>query len=683
MEEVRNEEPDFELQDSKKRLKYIMLAPCVMMIFVLLATAYLQLIRGGFMLEKAEGQMAVKAKVISPRGTIVDTNGQCLAVSSIVKSLYVNPSAVPDKPEYWPKGKMPKRNPAQVAADKFSPILEIPAAKLYKMFTRPNTKFFWVKRTLEPQDSERIEQIIKKERLNGFHFLRESKRYYPQNQLGAQILGFVGTDDKGLEGIERSQDKYVRGQISQAWMYYDGKGNKVGDSALNPVEAPKMNELQLTIDSRMQFILEQGLEEAMESTHAIGAAAILMDPNTGAILGMASRPTFNPNEFGKSTSSNWSNRAVTSLYEPGSVFKPIIACAGLMEGVITPNTPFDDEGTYNAGGRIVKNWNGKGMGQVTYTDVLKYSINTGMVDLGLKLGGKKMNEYARAFGFGKPTGSDVSGEASGILYNPKYMVPSDAASMSIGQGIAVTPLQMINAISAIANGGELLRPYIVKKIVAPDGTVIKENKREVVRRVISPEVASQMRTMMEQVVSGGGGTKAQIKGYEIAGKTGTAEKLSPTGGYAKGKYIASFVGFVPADKPRYAMLILIDTPQGTIYGGQISAPIFRDTLQQILVAEGVQPSNNAEITTLDSLAVNIAQKSLPKVVQKGDNRTVPNLEGLNMRQVAEVLGQGDLQLIPYGTGQVVNQKPMGGQEVTKNTVVEVWFKQKEEDNHDV
>ena len=339
------------------------------------------------------------------------------------------------------------------------------------------------------------------------------------------------------------------------------------------------------------------------------------------------------------------NRGVGIIYEPGSVFKPIMGSAGLMEKIITPDTPFHDEGSIDVGGRRIRNWDGRGLGNIKFEDIIKFSVNTGMASLGLKLGGEKETEYAKRFGFGEATGTDVPGEEVGILYNPKDMVPSDVATMGIGQGIAVTPLQMLRAICAIANGGNLVRPYVVKKVTGPDGKVIKENKSQVDRQVITPEVASQMRAMMEKVVSEGGGKSAQIKGYKIAGKTGTAEKLSPKGGYIPGVYIASFVGFVPSDNPRYAMIIMIDSPKGAYYGAQVSAPIFRDTLQQILVAQGVQPSNKADLKTMDSLAEKDGGKegTLPSLAPSGEKTVrLPNLAGWSLRETMEILQKGGL-----------------------------------------
>lgn len=322
------------------------------------------------------------------------------------------------------------------------------------------------------------------------------------------------------------------------------------------------------------------------------------------------------------------------------------------------------------------------MGLVPFQDVIKFSINTGMVQLGMQLGAQRMIDYSKKFGFGSVTGVELPGEEEGILYNPDHMYQPDIATMSIGQGIAVTPLQMLRAICAIANGGELLQPYIIDKIVMPDGRVLRQGQKKVVRWVMSEEVAAQMRGMMEQVVAAGGGKAAGIKGYRIAGKTGTAEKLAETGGYAAGKYIASFVGFVPADKPQYAMLIMLDTPQGAFYGSQISAPVFRDTLQQILVAKGIQPSSSEGLPSFEQhVQNNPAVNSIvpppvkmPQMEILADGKIkLPDFSGLDMRQTAELIQQGRLVLVPHGSGRARKQSQPPGTVVAEGTKLEIWF----------
>jgi cell division protein FtsI (penicillin-binding protein 3)/stage V sporulation protein D (sporulation-specific penicillin-binding protein) len=426
-------------------------------------------------------------------------------------------------------------------------------------------------------------------------------------------------------------------------------------------------------------VLEDAMDDAIARTRAKGAAAIIMDPYTGEILGMASRPTFDPNSFYKYSPETWNNKAVSMIYEPGSVFKPIVGCMGLTEGIITPNTVFQDNGSIRIADRVIHNWDGEGMGAVPFSEIIKFSINTGMVQLGMMLGADRLIGYAKKFGFGSPTGIDLPGEENGILYDPKMMYEPDVATMAIGQGVAVTPIQVLRAICAIANGGELLQPYIVKKIVAPDGTVLREGEKHVVRNVITPEVASQMRAMMEKVVSEGGGKPAAIKGYRIAGKTGTAEKLAEGGGYAAGQYIASFVGFVPADKPMYAMLVMLDTPQGAFYGSQVSAPIFRDTLQQILVAKGIQPASSEGLPSFEEMnavasKAESALKKLPEITLLPNGKIkLPDFKGVDMRYTAELLQQGHLRLKPYGSGIAYQQRPAPDTEVDEGTTVEVWF----------
>ena len=665
----------FTLKDSTNRIRVMAVVIMALVCAIVVRLFWIQIIRGNDLAKEAQAQIAGSNVEISPRGSILDRNGEDLAVSIVSKSLYVNPQEMDDDPAFWPKGQKPNRDPRLVAADSLAPILELSADDLYQKFCDPERGFIWIKRTLDPAVTEKVMEVLKENKINGFHFQEESKRYYTKNSLAAQVLGFVGTDDKGLEGIEAPQDELIKGKESKRYDFFDAKGNLMGESGLNEVQAPKMNTVYLTLDSKMQFILEKSLDDAIAKTHAAAAAAILMDPHTGEILGMASRPTFDPNNFGKAGPAAWINRGVSTIYEPGSVFKPIVGCAGLMEHVITPDTPFNDLGTLDVGGRIIKNWDASGLGAITFTDIIKYSVNTGMASLGLKLGGERMTDYAKKFGFGSVTGSDVPGEQEGILYNPSDMVPSDVASMAIGQGIAVTPLQMLTAICTIANGGELLKPYIVKKITAPDGTVLKEGKKQVVRRVITEEVAEQMRTMMEKVVSEGGGKTAQIKGYKIAGKTGTAEKLAEGGGYAAGLYIASFVGFVPSDNPQYAMLIMLDSPQGAFYGAQISAPVFRDTLQQILVAQGIQPADSTGLPSVESIRIQAQDAiDLPTVNQLGEGKVeLPNLAGLNMRQAAMVIEQAGLSMIPHGTGVVQRQEPAPGTILSKDDEVNLWL----------
>lgn len=650
----------------------------LVLLAVVLRLGWLQLVQAERLGKLAEQQVSADIRKHSPRGRIVDRDGEELAVSIMTGSLYADPEMMRDGAEV--RAKKGQRDVRRLSADIMAPVLNMRADELYELFSPPG-RFVWIKRTIDPKEEAKLHALIKEHSLPGLYFLDESKRYYTKKRAAAQVLGFVGTDDVGLSGIELELDSILRGAETRRSTMFDAIGKEIVDSGQNGLhDQYKLSTVYLTIDSKMQYVLEDAMDDAIRRTKAKGAAAIIMDPYTGEILGMASRPTFDPNFFGRYPAINWNNKAISTIYEPGSVFKPLVGCMGLTEGVISPDTIIQDNGSIKIADRVIHNWDGEGLGPIPFSTVIKYSVNTGMVQLGMELGAERLTRYAKKFGLGEQTGIELPGEESGILYDPKQMYKPDIATMAIGQGIAVTPLQMLRAICAIANGGELLQPYIVKKIVASNGEVIREGEKRVVRSVFTEQVAAQMREMMEKVVSEGGGKAASIKGYRIAGKTGTAEKLAEGGGYAAGQYMASFVGFVPSERPRYAMLVMLDTPQGAFYGSQVSAPIFRDTLQQILVAKGIQPESSQGLPSFEEMhAVNskasAKKQALPVVAVQADGKIkLPDFKGVDMRYTAELLEQGGLRLKPYGSGKAFQQKPVSGSVVEKGATVEVWFK---------
>ena len=668
----------FTLADSRKRLTVLSGLVLVLFLAVAIKLLYVQVIIGTDMGKRAVTQVTNKIRRHTPRGRIVDRNGEELAVSIMVHSLYVNPDEMNKSAK--PGKNQEIRDIPRIAAQKLAPVLNISEASLYEDFTLKG-QFVWIKRMLDPKDYEKVARVIKENKLPGLHFISESKRYYTKKSMAAQVLGFVGTDDSGLSGLELALDSILKGAETRQTKMVDAMGRTIADRNTDPDETKEKTmvaTVYLTIDNKMQFVIEDALDDAMRRTNAAGAAVLIMDPHTGAVLAMGSRPTFDPNNFGEYPATSWLNRAISMIYEPGSVFKPIVGTMGLSEGLITPDTPINDLGSIRIADRVISNWDGSGMGMIKFEDVIKYSVNTGMVQLGMKLGAKREIEWAKKYGFGTATGIELPSEEDGILYDPKDMYEPDIATLAIGQGIAVTPLQELRAICAIANGGELLKPYIIDRVVAPNGEVIRRGKKQVVRNVITPEVAAQMRTMMEKVVSEGGGKTARIQGYRIAGKTGTAQKIAEGGGYAPGKYIASFVGFVPADKPQYAMLVMLDTPRGAFYGSQVSAPIFRDTLQQILVAKGIQPGNSEGLPSFEAhLKPGQKEKPLaavPSLKPKGDNWVVPDFSGFDARAITRELQKGQLTLEPYGSGKAYKQRPAGGTEVEPGTKIEIWFK---------
>jgi stage V sporulation protein D (sporulation-specific penicillin-binding protein) len=400
------------------------------------------------------------------------------------------------------------------------------------------------------------------------------------------------------------------------------------------------------------------LEEAAAETQPLSVTAVVMKPKTGEILAMASRPSYNPNHFEDYPMELWKNRAVSNIYEPGSTFKSIVAAAALEEGMVGPDDWFSDPGFLIVSEKRIENWSGGSFGTVTFTDVMRQSINTCFALIGLDLGIDRLNKYVRRFGFGELTGIELPGEEVGLLMDPEErpVYDSDIATMSIGQSIAVTPLQLATAMSAIANDGVLMRPYIVKAVFNEDGSVYEETKPREVRRVISSETDQVLVGLLEQVVATGGGGKAKVKGYRIGGKTGTAQKINEDGiGYKDGAYIASFCGFAPTTDPEVTLLVIIDEPSGgDYYGGQIAAPVASKIFQQMFRYLNVEPSSDPFEK----------QAPAPASAQQDVRATVPDVIGLDAESAKQRIGEAGLRMRTEGRGLAVSQ------DIAPNTVVE-------------
>ena len=572
---------------------FLFIGLIILIALIMARYAWIQIFRGDEMLSKLEAQEQDSAVLHVPRGTIYDADMKELAISTMVDSLYIDPNHV--------------ENPTQLASD-LAPLIGISEQNILDDIAQGGG-FVWVKRQLEPDISKAVRKLMKEkpEYVACIGFIQESKRYYPNDMLAANVIGFVGTDDKGLDGIEQQFDGMIKGEEQTASIFTDALARPILDSVFmknSPVDANCKN-IQLTINAQYQFIVEKALDKAMIDHGAESVTAIVMNPQNGDILAMASRPSYDPNNFHKYDPNVWKNRAVSDIYEPGSTFKSIVAAAGFQEKIVSPTDIFVDPGRIEVSGRTIQNWSGDSFGTVTFLDVVKNSINTGFARLGLELGGERLMNYARKFGFGEPTGIELPGEESGILFNPKDMVASDVATSSIGQSIAVTPLQMVTAMSAIANDGVLLKPHIVKAIYNADGSVYQKMEREEVRRCIDSDVDKTLKSVLEQVVSTGGGSKASIEGYHIAGKTGTAQKIDMVhGGYMPGRYIASFCGFGPVEDPQFTVLVIINDPAGgQYYGGQIAAPIAHDIFVQLFRYANIKPINGNQ-SLLDDINEN-------------------------------------------------------------------------------
>ena len=623
-----------------------------------LRLTYVQGVSHNRYMEMGKNQIEEKQILYSPRGTIYDRNGNKLAFSVQLKSLYADP-------------KMMEISPKQ-AAKLFAPVLKVPEADLVKKFSK-DTHFVWLERVVDPEDCKAAEQLIDQHHLKGFGFIDESRRYYPNDEMLANVLGFVGRDDKGLDGLEMSLDKEIRGSKDKQILITDIRGVPILRSSMAPYMAPKGKSVYLTIDQNIQYFAERALDRAMGTTQAQSGLIIVMDPKTGAILAMASRPTYDPNNFNKAEPAQFRNKAVVDIYEPGSTFKPIVAATALSAGTYDTTRVWHDPGAIWANGHAVRNWDKQSYGDVRLVDILKFSINTGFAHIGLLTGGETLTSYAKAFGFGKPTGIELPGEGAGILFNPKKMRPLDVATMSIGQSIAVTPLQMVQAYSALANDGKMVKPHLISSIKNADGTDYYVAKPQIVSNPVVKKVADQVKDMMEKEISEGGGLKAQVPGYHMGGKTGTAQKLDIVhGGYLPNQYIASFCGFGPVEDPKAICLVVLDSPRGTYYGGQIAAPVFSEAMGQIMRYLGVP---TYEDKAIHAVPVTEPTREMPELPSpNADTVVLPGFYGWSIRDTGTWLNKAGLRFRPEGSGFGISQSPGPGSTVKRGETVTVTFK---------
>lgn len=667
----------------QKRINILVVLLLAGLTVVLIRYSILQLVQGSELAERMRYQVGQDYLVQSPRGAIVDRNGRELAVSTMTKSLFVDPNHV--------------ENPQQLAED-LAPLVGKTVEEVLEDI-KIGGGFVWVKRRMEQAEYEAIRALIReKGYANCLGFRDEAKRYYPNDMLAANLLGFVGTDDKGLDGIEQELDRYIKGEVTESFLYTDTHDRPILESIFvrHGYQGDRCKTIQLTIDSAIQFIVEQELDRAMAENSPIAITCVAMDPRTGEILAMASRPTYNPNRFWDYDQEIWKNRAVSFIYEPGSTFKAITAGAALQENIVSPNQIFVDPGYIMVSGKRIQNWNNSSFGTVTFADVVKQSLNTGFALVGLDLGADKLVDYTKKFGFGEYTGIELPGEEKGLIYSPDEMVASDVATMAIGQSVAVTPLQLVTAFAAIANDGILLKPHIVKNIKNANGTIYSETHVEEVRRSLESASDKTLVGLLEQVVAAGGGRKAAVRGYRIAGKTGTAQKVNEYGtGYSEGKYIASFCGFGPVEAPQIALLVMIDEPYGqNFYGGQIAAPVAGRIFSQVFrylrieptdapflddenLAEDVGEGDSAgSAAVVGSPAVHEPQsenKVVPAQEAPQGSAIVPNFYRRSIREAARIATEAGVVLESKGSGFAREQSIAAGEVVDRGTKIHVEF----------
>ncbi len=519
-------------------------------------------------LTKKADQQYSRTKVLKPqRGIIRDRNMRELAVNIETDSLYVVPSRIRD---------------TESLSFHLAPLIKVPARRLNKKFlSKKDKEFIWVARKMDRETSLRISKLKSELELQELGVLSETKRYYPKGRLASHIIGHTNIDNEGLSGVELRYNDYIKGKTKEVLLGRDARGFSISRGIEDNMHG---NTLVLTIDEGIQYIVERELDNAIEEWEAESAIAIMMNPVTGEILAMSNRPTYDPNFAGSVKAGNRRNRAITDVYEPGSTFKPFLASAAIEEGVAKVDEIFDvSDGYIKVPGGIIRDVHKHE--DLNFREVIQKSSNVGAVQVGMKLQPEVFYDYIRKYGFGEKTDIDLPGEVKGLLKRPERWSGRTQASLSIGQEIGITPLQLLTAYSAIANGGKLMRPYVVSEIVSHEGEIIKKFAPKEKRRVISKYNSLIMREILKTVVEEGGtARKASIQGNMVAGKTGTAQMVDPeTGRYSKKDYVSSFIGFVPADDPRMALIVVIFKPRGARYGGIVAAPVFKRIIENAFV----------------------------------------------------------------------------------------------------
>ena len=545
---------------------------------ILFRLVTLQVLQAAELTARADRQHQKTVTLEGARGTVTDRHGKVLAMNVEVPSIFGVPTSLD--------------SPAN-AARSLSPVLHIRREEIEKKL-RQDKHFVWLARKVEPEQGHRLEQLS----IDGIGIVMEGRRFYPKGPLLSHVLGFVGMDGLGLEGLERRYESQLHGEKRLTILQRDALGRTVFPKGLREQVPATGQSLTLTIDEVIQYIAEKELEEAVDHAHAKSGTIIVLEPQSGGVLAMAVSPRFDPNAVASLTADRWRNRTLTDTYEPGSTMKLVVAAAALEEKVMMPGSMlFGENGRMSVANTTIHDH--EKLGWMTFAQMIQKSSNIGAAKTGMLLGEQRLYRYLQAFGFGQRTDIDLPGEVAGLLKSPREWGRRSLASISMGQEVGVTPLQMVSAVSAIANDGVLMKPYVVSEVRDQKGQPVREILPQVKRRVVSPGTARTLTAIMEGVVTNGTGMKAAIPGFRVAGKTGTAQKVDPrTGAYSSALSIGSFVGFVPADAPRLAMIVVIDEPQGEAWGGVVAAPVFRRVGEQVLTYMGVPRDDQVKIAML-------------------------------------------------------------------------------------
>ena len=682
------------MQEEKVHVRLLIVAGVALlwMTAVLGRLGYLQLIRHSDYLARAQRQQQRTIEITPKRGAIYDRNMHPLAMSVPVESAFAVPSEIGDN--------------KAMAARLLSGVLGIPRDVLETRFESGGS-FVWILRKLPPDKAEAVRAL----NLKGVYLQGENQRYYPKRELASHVLGFVDLDEKGLGGIEYGLDSTIRGKSEKIVVMADARQRWFDGGAAQKDQGANV---VLTIDEKIQYIAERELAAAIAKTHALAGTVIVQNPNNGAILALANWPKFNPNSPNDVKSEARMDRAVSAIYEPGSTFKLITLAAAFDQNLIRPEEVFNCENgaVYVAGHRIRDH---KPFGLLTVSDILAQSSDVGAIKIAIRVGAPKFYEYIRAFGFGQQTGVDLPGESRGMLRRLENWTPVSIGSISMGQEVGVTPLQLVTAVSSIANGGTLYKPHVVAELRRGDqpmpltGAVAPGEPKEVIR----PETAATLRRLMEGVVLNGTGKLARLDGWTAAGKTGSAQKIDPaTGRYSPTQLIASFTGFAPINDPAVTILVSLDSPVGPHEGGMVAAPVFKRIAEQVLPyldvprdvplspkliqASYKHPEVDESATLEDFTPVDFAAQpdrppaqeknsqpepakpSITVALDEGGDIAVPDFRGKTMRDVTEMCLRLGLEPVLVGSGFAVDESPTDGAKVRRGAKITVRFGTSEE-----
>lgn len=650
---------------SKKRLIIVLILACLLFLALIFRTGYLQLVKGEWLTTKATDQQTREIPIEPKRGTIYDKNMKELAVSVTKYTVWCKPVEVKEK---------------ENTAKKVSEILGKEYDDVLKSVSKKNMALVKIERWIDDEKAKQIREA----NIPGIWVAEDNQRYYPYGNFAPYVLGHTSADSEGIAGIEMKYNKHLKGTPGKLIVSTDASGREIPRGMEKYYEPTQGKGVVLTIDEVIQHYTEKAAQKAYELNNAKRVSVIAMDIETGGILSLASKPDYDPNnsrkaiypyyeeELEKYDDKNklkgyyqmWRNPLISDTYEPGSTFKLITSSAGLEENVIGENEKFVCTGSVTVGGRKIKCWRHyRPHGEQTFAQGVQNSCNPVFVEVASRLGVSKMYDYIEAFGLTKKTGIDLPGEASSILYNEKNVGPVELATISFGQSISVTPIQLLTAISSIANDGKLMQPTMVKAYTDNKGNIIEEVKPKVVRQVISEETSKEIMEIAESVVSEGGGKTAYLPGYRLAGKTGTAQKVID-GKYAQGKYICSFISIAPADDPKIAILAIVDEPTGvSAFGSTTAGPIIKEIMNDVLPYLGVEPKYTEE-----------EKKELEKAKVK-----VPDVRNLSIEEASKVLEEAKLydnidtdSNIKKGT-KVKDMFPKPGVSVDEGSTIILYF----------